>query len=369
MSVQGYNIINFDIEKYSKDKKTIADTIGYNTLNKLMSLFKFDLKGDEVTVKPEWLKLQLFQNGFSFITEFENNLYAFYGGLGGLPDEYYQPTEIVVANPYLKLNKTYNIKDNEDGVLISFDTLRQGIVPIIGKYAGLLAENTITMRITDIMSRVTNIMSASDESTISSAIEYLEQIEKGSLGIIEENPFLEDLKIQAGASGESKTRLTDLIEVEQYLKASLMNELGMQANYNMKRESLNSNEVQLNDDMIQPYMDMVLANIRKGFDAVNEKYGREWEVDFASAWKENKETRDAELEQIIAEAEQTEAEAEVTEAEVEQVEVETEQIEEVNEDESDTEQTETEDSVSDNERNTEEPEDEEDSGLVDSDNE
>ena len=361
MSVQGYNIINLDIEKYSKDKKVIADTIGYNTLNKLMSLFKFDLKGDEETVKPEWLKLQLFCNGFSFITEHEDNLYAFYGGLGGVPDEYYQPTEIVVANPYLKLNKTYKLKD--DGVLISFDTLRQGIIPIIGKYAGLLAENTITMRIADIMSRVTNILSASDESTITSALLYLEQIEKGSLGVIEQNPFLEDLKIQAGASGESKTRLTDLIEVEQYLKASLMNELGMQANYNMKRESINSNEAQLNDDMIQPYMDMVFENLKKGFDAVNEKYDREWEVDFASAWKENKETRDAELNQIIAEAEQTEAEAE-------QLEIETEQIEKEGEDYEHTEeQAETEDSVSDNGRDIEEPEDEEDERLADRDDE
>ena len=312
----GYNVINFDIERYSKDKKTIADTIGYNVLNKLMSAFDIDVKDDKETVPQEWLKLQLFNNGYSFITEYEGKLYAFYGGLGGVPDEYYQPTQIVVANPALNLNKTYKIK--EDGVLISFDTLRHGIIPIIGKYAGLLAENTITMRIVDILSRITNIVSGSDDDTIESIQDYFEQIERGTLGIIQTNPFLDDLKVQAGASEGAKTRLTDLIEMEQYLKASLMNELGLQANYNMKRESINANEAQLNDDAIQPYIDRVMNNITDGINRVNEKYNREWEVHYGSAWRENKITREAEMEQIVFDSEKTEAEVEQIEEQLEE---------------------------------------------------
>lgn len=294
--------INFDIERYSKDKKTIADTIGMNTLNKMQSCFKWT--GLPETIPQKWLELMLMSKGFAFITEADGKLYAFWGGLGGEPDEYYQPTKCVIANPALKFNKECNIK--EDGVLISNDVLRQGIIPTVGKYAGLLAENTITIRIADIMARLTNLMSAGDESTVASCKEYLKQLEDGKLGVIEESPFLQDLKVQTAATQTGSTRLTDLIEMEQYLKASMLNELGLQANYNMKRESINAQEAQLGEDALQPFIDNMLTCRREACEALNEKYGLNVSVEFNSAWKENEETREAELKTIQSEAESME---------------------------------------------------------------
>ena len=290
--------INFDIERYSKDKQVVADTIGYNTLNKMQSCFRW--KGLPDTIPQKWLELMLMTRGFAFVTEVNGKLYAFWGGLGGEPDEYYQPTKCIIANPALKFNKECSIKD--DGVLINNDVLREGIIPLIGKYAGLLAENTITIRIADIMARLTNIMSAGDEATVNSAKEYLRQLEQGKLGIIEESPFLQDLKVQSGASQASNTRLTDLIEMEQYLKASMLNELGLSANYNMKREAINSSEAQLGEDALQPFIDTMLRCRKEACELLNEKYGLDVSVEFNSAWKENEETREAELEAITQEA-------------------------------------------------------------------
>lgn len=294
--------INFDVEKYSKDKKTIADTTGRLTLDKLQSMFK--INGLPETMPQKWVKLQLMKNGFTFVTDKPGEMYAFWGGLGGEPDPYYQPTICTVANP--ALNFSDNLRIGVDGVLISNDTLRLGVVPLIGKYAGLLAENTITMRIADIMARITAILSASDESTIESAKEFLRQIEEGKLGVIEENPFLSDMKLQTGASQATNTRLTDLIEMEQYLKASMLNELGLQANYNMKRESINSQEAQLGDDALQPFIDNMMVCWTEGFDEVNKMYGTNITVEFNSAWKENYKTREAELDILEKEADDNE---------------------------------------------------------------
>lgn len=318
-----YNIINFDVERYSKDKKTIADTIGYNIVTKLQSMFKWEGLPD--TIPQKWLEVMLVSKGHAFVTEVDGELYAFTGGLGGEPDPYYQPTICVVANPALKFSKECKI--GEDGILISNDTLRHGIIPLVGKYAGLLAENTITTRIAIIMSRITNIISGSDESTIASALEYLKQIERGQLGIIEESPFLEDLKVQVGAL-QSVTRLTDLIEMEQYLKASLYNELGLQANYNMKREAINGAEAALGDDILQPFIDNMLKCRQEACELINAKYGTNISVDFASAWEENEDQRDIELQELENEMEETAAEVEKTESETEQVDVETEVTEE-----------------------------------------
>lgn len=298
--------IDFDIEKYSKDKKTIADQIGNGIINKMQSAFKWHNLPE--TIPQKWLEMQLLVNGFSFVTRAnDGNLYAFFGGLGGEPDPYYQPTICVVANPALNFNKECKI--GEDGALISNDTLRRGLIPTIGKYAGLLAENTVTIRIADIAARVTSILSAADESTAESAKEYLRQLEKGELGIIEESPFLEDLKVNP-ATSSGQTRLTDLIEMEQYLKASLYNEIGLQANYNMKREAVNSSEAQLGDDVLQPLIDNMLAERQAGAEEINRLYGTDISVEFAGAWADNEAERNAELEQLENEAEETEEEKE-----------------------------------------------------------
>ena len=287
------NNINFDVERYSKDKKTIADNIGFSVLNKMQSAFKWEGLPD--TIPQKWLESQLQVNGFSFITRAnDGNLYAFYGGLGGEPDAYYQPTICVVADPGINFNKECLI--DKDGILISTDTYRRGLIPAIGKYAGVLAENTITMRIADIMARISNNISAGDESTRESAKEYLKQIEQGNLGIIQESPFLEDLKINPAATA-GEHRLTDLIETEQYLKASLYNELGLQANYNMKRESINSSEAQLGDDALQPFVDDMLQERKEAAEKINELFGLNISVEFNSAWNISKKERDAELEQ------------------------------------------------------------------------
>lgn len=291
-----------DMEKYSRDKKEISNSIGRYTLDKLQSMLKLrEGKTLPETIPEKWLKLQLMVNGFTFITNKPGALYAMFGGLGGEPDPYYQPTICTVSNPALQFSSTLRI--GEDGVLVSNDTLRIGLIPLIGKYSGLLAENTITMRIADIMARITAILSASDESTIESAREFLRQIEEGKLGVIEENPFLQDMKLQTGASQATNTRLTDLIEMEQYLKASMLNELGLQANYNMKRESLNSAEAQLGDDALQPFIDNMLESWNEGFEEVNRKYGTDIEFEFNSAWAENEDTRTAEVEILEKEAE------------------------------------------------------------------
>lgn len=283
----------FDIEKYSKDKKTIADTIGATVLNLMQSAFEWKNLPD--TIPQKWLEVMLMRCGYCVVTEVDGNLYALWGGLGGEYDEYYQPTIVSVANPWLKYSANVEIKDDKEGVLVSNDTLRRGLLPLIGKYAGLLAENTVTMRIADIMARTTNIISGGDESTIESAKEYLRQLEKGELGVIQESAFLEDLKVQA-ASTSAHSQITDLIELEQYLKASLLNQLGLQANYNMKREAINSNEAQLNDDATRPFIEDMLMMRQDAARRINERYGTDISVDYSGVWKEKQEENAAALE-------------------------------------------------------------------------
>ena len=260
----------------------MAITNSYYMLDRTQSMFRW---GDlPETIPEKWLEIQLQCGGCCFFTEVNDKFYTFNGGLGGEPDPYYQPTIFTVSNPALNYSK--NLKIGEDGVLISNDTLRVGLKPLIAGYTSLLAENRISIRIATIMKRITEIFSGSDEATIESIREYLRQIEDGKLGVIQENPFLDDVKVQNGAT-ENTSRLTDLIELEQFLKASMYNELGLQANYNMKRESINSQEAQLGDDALQPLVDNMLKCRKDAVNEINKMYGLDITVEFNGAWFDN----------------------------------------------------------------------------------
>ena len=85
-----------------------------------------------------------------------------------------------------------------------------------------------------------------------------------------------------------------MIELNQYQKASFWNDIGLNANYNMKRESINSGESQLNDDALLPLIDNLLRERSEGCDRVNAMYGTSISVSLASAWEDNEQEIKAE---------------------------------------------------------------------------
>lgn len=82
----------------------------------------------------------------------------------------------------------------------------------------------------------------------------------------------------------TQTDLTKIIEAIQFIKASWFNDLGLQANYNMKRESLSESEVALNEDVMLPLVDNMLEMRRIHFDKVNQKFGTKISVELNSSW-------------------------------------------------------------------------------------
>ena len=107
--------------------------------------------------------------------------------------------------------------------------------------------------------------------------------------------------IRAQPYGEHNyQRLTDLIEYQQYMKASWFNELGLNANYNMKRESITASESQLNDDMLLPLIDDMLECRKQAIDEINEMFGTDISISWGSTWEDNSE--ELELAQDLLEA-------------------------------------------------------------------
>lgn len=301
-----YPAIHYSGMRYGKfDKGALFDSYVRYFLARLQCMFKYENLPD--TIPAKWLESYLITNGNALIGKAEDgNLYAFFGGYGGDPDAYYIPTKYIVANPYLNLNKTFKI--NEDSILIYNDTYAQGVLPMLEKYCSLLVESDVTMRNAIILARASLQITCADDKTKASAELYLKRLVDGDLSVMAENAFIEGLKVNEFSAAANS--LTNLIENHQYIKASLYNELGLNSNYNMKRESINSNESQLNDDMLHPLIDDMLKERQEGIDRVNKMFGLDIKVSFDSAWLENEKEEQLFIEQLETDTETAE---EVTE--------------------------------------------------------
>lgn len=278
-----------------KDKKKNLESYIIYMLNRVMQMFDYTNLPD--TLPKKMIELYTMVNGHCVVVEHEGELYVCFGGFAGEPDEYYLPKQYIVANPYLKLFKTFTI--GEDCVLLKNDTMMYGLMPLFRRYASALVENDLTMNIVDINSRIAALIDASDDATKVSAEKFLSDIEEGKNGVIASSAFFDGIRAQPYGE-HNYQRLTDLIEYQQYMKASWFNELGLNANYNMKREAITSNESQLNDDMLLPLIDDMLECRQLAWSEVNDMFGTDIEVNWGSTWEDNSE--ELELSQELLEA-------------------------------------------------------------------
>ena len=275
------NLMPFDFT-YCSDKTKVFENYCKYTFTRTQSMFTYEGLPD--TIPVQWLESYLQRNGSCCIAEHEGKLYALLGNAGGELDEYYQPTIYTVANPALNLSKTFKI--GEDCVYCRNDFDAVGLVPLVSRYCGLMTENLLTVRISDINMRMMNLLSAPDDNTLQSTKQYLKDLEEGKLGVVGETPFFEGLKLQSKGVGNGDYMI-QFIELQQYLKGSMYNELGINANFNMKREALSGQEVALNDDALMPLIDDMLKQRRAMCAELNEMFGLNVSVDYGSTWHSN----------------------------------------------------------------------------------
>lgn len=260
------------------NKQKIIRNHVFDMLNKTQGMF--DWLNLPKTIPQRNLELMLQSFGVVAFTKVNDDYYAFFGGLGGEPDVYYEPTIFTVANPYLNYNA--QLKIGEECVLIRNDATMQGLLPINNRYARMLCENEISLILKDINYRLENLISATDDATAESAKVMLQDLILGKLGIISESQFFEGLKVvPSGRSGQS---IKDLIEYEQYINATWLNKLGIDANFNMKRERIQEDEANQNKDALLTLPENMLESRRIAVEQINEMYGLDISVNFASAW-------------------------------------------------------------------------------------
>lgn len=270
--ISNYNIL---------DKMNGLRTHVEYALSKTMQIFAY--KKLPPTMPKREIEKMVQLDGFTIVTEVNNNLYGFKAGLGGEPDVYDEPTVANIANP--ALNYSASLKIGIDCVLMRNDDYNMGLLPILMKYGTLLVEGDITIRNMFILYRGLLNFVANDNNGYESARSYVKSLVDGDISVIHTSEWEGDVKTQEGS--HKSGLMTDVIEMYQYVKGLMYADLGININDNRKRAYVNEMELSGNQPEMLPFIENMLACRRKAVDEINAMYGTNIEVDLSSAWRQN----------------------------------------------------------------------------------
>ena len=274
---------NFDFsDKYKLNKKELVNSYIRYMLNRTQDMFEY--KGLPESIPKKNLELYLQTKGFVVIPS--KNIHkpiAMYGGLGGEPNEYYMPTIAIVNNPYLKYNES--LKIGEDCIVIYNDSTITGLMPMFQKYALLLAECDLSINMINKTNRIDNVIECGDSNTEAAALKFINDIENGELSHIVSKKFIDESLLKIHSLSKTTDNLLKLIELRNYIESSWYIDLGLNSNYNMKRESLTDSETEVDTYTLTPLIKNMLEERKNGIKRINEKWNLNISVDLGGSWK------------------------------------------------------------------------------------
>lgn len=259
--------------------------------NKVMSCFIItDQDPGERTSSINWdyFKANLILDGQICITDFNDKLYACIGNRGGTPNEYYVPTQFLIANPVLGSKE---VKIGETGVVIyntkidrfvwtgESDIFAAGLCDLIEQTATLLADNIISINCSQINARVTAFFTADSESQAAAGELILRKMYAGKPYSILRSDLLEKLQVNPINNSSSGQNITELVELHNYIVANFFQSIGIKSNSVMKRERLIRDEIESQDDFLQVSILEILSSWQAGLDEVNKLYGTAFKVE------------------------------------------------------------------------------------------
>ena len=146
--------------------------------------------------------------------------------------------------------------------------------------------------------RTQKLISASDDKTKQSAELFVKRSVEGEIAIIGENGLFEGVKLQTVPSSQSGG-VNSLIELQQYLKGSMFNEVGLSATFNMKRERLLSSEVDQSEGSLLALVYNMLKCRLEAIEKINAKYNLQIKIKLGGVWEVKKVATEGDANPII----------------------------------------------------------------------
>ena len=289
------------------DKAQLTSYYYKMLLNRVINMFTWENLPD--TIDEQVMNFWLFVTGRVVFTEFKGKLYALNGNYGGYPNEYYLPTEFVIANPILgskivKLGVDGVAMFNSDTDKYPTQTMTGGLYPILTLTANMLADCVVTISSALKNGRVQTAFLCKDDTVRIAGEKVLKQLYNGNPAVMIDDTILNCISpIKMADNTSVATILQQTIETYQFWLANFYNSIGVNANFNMKRERLNTAEVNINDSALFVNVVNMLNNRQQAVDKINAMFGVGISVRISDEWKDLVKTEEEPTEEELTEEE------------------------------------------------------------------
>ena len=174
----------------------------------------------------------------------------------------------------------------KDIVVMRCDDYSLGFLRKLSALIIMQIEAEITLRNSLLNMRVLQGLTANSQDDVKEVRKYLDDVKLGKLAVIYGDDWADrEIKPVNTGTTSANESLSKAIEALQYIKGTIRHEMGLQSNFNMKREALNSSETVMNEQGLRPYIDDVIKNIDEAIDEANELFNLEMSVELSGAWK------------------------------------------------------------------------------------
>ena len=271
--------------------------IGY-MFDRTIRMFDFENLPDGITYKDMEKFTQM--QGQSFFIKHKGRYYILYGSFSDYVTWNAEPKLALIRNPALPDLKNEYVID-KDCVVYPNDSHYIGLYPMFETSAIQLASTDISLTFASFNTRLKKIFTSNDDNTKASLDQLLDDIYNGKeiTSIVTDDLYKQSVE-SVDYNSSQNNDIKDLIELKQYIKANWYIDLGINANYNMKREAINENEATMNDDALIPLIDDMLEVRKKAIDKINNMFGLNIQIKLSSAWAKLR--KDMKLEEDVKEA-------------------------------------------------------------------
>lgn len=252
---------------YQRYRKKLANTAE--------SIFQWENLPE--TFDEDYLTEELIQNGKIGIIKTSDGLFTVRGDVGGGMNAYYKPKDFIYANPVLG-SGCYEIGKDIAVIFTTSDdadpsTIGGGLSMLIESTAVLLADNELSIDVAQKNTRLMLVADADNEATCNSAENVLKAMYQGQPYKVVHKRMADSFNVNPLISVRPSECMRQLIETKQFIWAQFLQELGINSNFNLKRERLVSAEVDLNAQCLDTLVDNIEDTVNIGVDMVNSMYG------------------------------------------------------------------------------------------------
>ena len=199
----------------------------------------------------------------------------------------------ILGNKIVKLDVDGVAMFNSDTDKYPTQTMTGGLYPILTLTANMLADCVVTISSALKNGRVQTAFLCKDDTVRIAGEKVLKQLYNGNPAVMIDDTILNCISpIKMADNTSVATILQQTVETYQFWLANFYNSIGVNANFNMKRERLNTAEVNINDSALFVNVVNMLNNRQQALEKINKMFGTNITVEISGEWKDLTETEE-----------------------------------------------------------------------------